>query len=145
MESFATSLNIKKGVNSLANIDEDYLEVMIREIQGAAIPKYGASDKMVNPPMIAVKFGSEFYCKGVVDGSVGVTYSGPILRTSKYANVDISFTVSEVDPYDAATLMRFGSYRGEDTAIFNNTLERNLFSLGNAAGGQGGTRTVMVK
>ena len=77
---------------------------------------------MVNPPMVAIRFGNEIYIKGIVNGSVSVEYSGPILPNNKYALVNISFTVTEVDPYDAETVAVSGSFRG-----LNKTLERRLY------------------
>ena len=67
-------------------------------------------------------FGNEIYIKGVVNGGITVTYNMPLLVDDKYAKVDISFTVTEVDPYDAQSVMVQGSFRG-----LNKTLERRLF------------------
>ena len=86
------------------------------------MPSYGSSEKMVNPPMVAVRFGNDIFIKGVVDGGVSITYSTPILVGEKYAHVQISFTVKEVDPFDATSVMQSGSFRGIDT-----TLERNFW------------------
>lgn len=85
---------------------------------------------MVDPPLIAVRFGNDIYCKGVVTNNVGVTYSGPILADNRYALVDLQFSISEVDPYDAETVMQIGSYR------ISNTLDR-----GYSYGASGGART----
>lgn len=102
--------------------DVDYVDTMIKQLQSMALPKYSATEKMVDPPLIAVRFGNELFCKGVVTGDVSTHLSGPILRTDKYAQVSISFTVNEVDPYDAATVARLGSFRG-----LNTDLERNVW------------------
>ena len=101
---------------------EDYVDIMIRQIQAAALPRYASSEKMVNPPIVAVRFGEDIFCKGVIQGTVGVTYSGPILRTNKYAEVTVEFVVYEIDPYDADTVMLTGSYRG-----INTDLERRVW------------------
>lgn len=101
---------------------DDYVDTLIKLVQAAALPAYGTSQKMVDPPMIAVRFGNELFIKGVVQGSVGVTYAPPILANNKYAHVSLSFTVEEVDPYDANILMAAGSFRGLST-----TLERNFW------------------
>ena len=77
---------------------------------------------MVDPPMVAVRFGNDVFIKGVVDGSVSVTYNLPLLDNNKYADVMVSFTVKEVEPYDAQTVLTAGSFRGIDT-----TLERNFW------------------
>ena len=80
---------------------------------------------MVDPPMVAVRFGNDIYIKGVVTGSVSVDYSPPILETNKYAVVTIGFEVSEVDPYDASMVAQAGSFRGLDKS-----LERRLGRVG---------------
>ena len=43
---------------------------------------------------------------------------------------DVSFTVNEVDPYDAETVAMVGSFRG-----LNASLERNLWKTGNSLSG----------
>ena len=66
-----------------------YVDILVNQLQAAALPRYAAAEKMVNPPIIAVRFGNDIFCKGVVHGSVATTYSGPILRTDKYAEVTV--------------------------------------------------------
>ena len=78
--------------------------------------------KMVNPPSVAVRFGNEIFIKGIVNGGVTVTYKTPLLENNKYALVDISFTVTETDPYDAETVANLGSFRGLDS-----TIEKRLY------------------
>lgn len=112
--------NIAKLVKDLEK--EDYIDILSRQLQAAAVPKYAASEKMVNPPIIAVRFGNDIFCKGIIQGAVTVTYSGPILRTNKYAQINIEFTINEIDPFDADTIMAAGSMRG-----FSKDLERNLW------------------
>ena len=55
--------------------------------------------------------------KGVVTDNVSVTYSGPILRTNKYAMAEISFSIAEIDPYDAERVILEGGYRGIRTTL----------------------------
>lgn len=120
-----TQINWLKS-NATTSVNDDYIDVLIREIQAIALPKYNNSSKMVDPPIIAVRFGSDIFCKGVVQGGVSINYELPIITdkagNDKYSIVNISFTVHEIDPYDASTVMSAGSYRGLDT-----TLERNLW------------------
>lgn len=143
MALFSSSQSLTKKIQR-----KDYIDILINELQSIALPNYAVSQKMVNPPLVTVRFGDEVFCKGVVDGGVSVTFNGPILdnpvydlngeeqfitdeRTGKsfrltgkgkYALADISFTVHEVDPYDAETVAAQGSFRG-----INRTLERNLY------------------
>lgn len=92
--------------------DEDKAESFIHAIQAIAVPKYNLSNKAIEPPLVAIRLGREVFIKGIVSGGVTVAYKKPILVNEKYAVVNISFTVSEVDPYDASTVYTNGSFRG---------------------------------
>lgn len=92
----------------------DYVDILINQLQGAALPKFSSAEKMVNPPVIAVRFGNDIFCKGVVNGGVSVTYGVPILSDGRYANVTVSFNINEITPFDAETVMRVGGFRGYD-------------------------------
>ena len=98
--------------NVVPNDDEDKAESFIHAIQAIAVPKYNLSNKAVEPPLVAIRLGREVFIKGIVSGNVSVTYKKPILVNEKYAIVSISFTVSEVDPYDSSTVFKNGSFRG---------------------------------
>lgn len=114
---------INHNVSNLkVDMGDDYVDTIIKHLQAAALPSYGSSQKMVDPPIVAVRFGNEIFIKGVISGAVSVTYQLPILENNKYACVDISFDVQEIEPYDAKDVMITGSFRGLDT-----TLERNIW------------------
>lgn len=98
--------------NSALEANEDYVDNLIKALQAIAVPKYNLSNKAVEPPLVAVRFSEEVFIKGVVNGDVGVVYKLPILYNNKYAVVEISFSVTEVDPYDATTVFANGSFRG---------------------------------
>lgn len=105
---------------AVIEITDDYIDVLIKYLQAMALPSYGAntiSSKMINPPMVAVRLGNELFIKGIVNGDVGVTYSGPIDSQLKYQQVNISFNVSEVDPQDAEEIVKWGSFRGLETVL----------------------------
>jgi hypothetical protein len=91
---------------------EDMAEKFIHAIQSIAVPKYNLSNKAIEPPLVAIRLGREVFIKGIVSSGVSVTYGKPILSNEKYAVIKISFTVSEVDPYDASTVFTNGSFRG---------------------------------
>ena len=141
--SFAVSLNLHRDMMNDINIassnlkidnldDEDYVDIMIKQLNAAVLPRYAAAEKMVNPPIVAVRFGKDIFCKGVINGGLTTTYSGPILKTDKYAVVNIDFTISEIDPYDADTVMQVGHYRG-----LNTSLERRIWKTsGSGKGGE---------
>lgn len=97
--------------------EDDYVDILVKQLQAAALPKFSAADKMVNPPIVAIRFGTDIFCKGVVSGGVTTTHHGSILRTNKYSQVDVSFTINEVDPYDAEFVMLSGGYRGLSTTL----------------------------
>jgi hypothetical protein len=114
---------INYGVsNAPVSLSDDYVDLLIKQIQAAALPVYSASSKMVDPPLVAIRFGNEIFCKGVITGSVAVTYDVPVLQDGKYAQVSLQFHITEVDPYDATTVQTVGSFRGLDTS-----LERRLW------------------
>ncbi len=91
---------------------EDKAESFIHAIQAIAVPKYNLSNKAIEPPLVAVRLGREIFIKGVVTSDVSVTFEKPILVDEKYAIIKISFSISEVDPYDATTVFQNGSFRG---------------------------------
>lgn len=101
----------------------DLTETLIKRLQAIALPRYDAANKEVVPPMVAVRLGNEVFVKGVVDGSVSVTYLKPIMDDGRYAQVEVSFTVSEVEPFDAESVSQLGSFRGI-TKTFKNGIWR---------------------
>ena len=91
---------------------EDKAESFIHALQAIAVPKYNLSNKAIEPPLVAVRLGREVFIKGVVTSGINVTFGKPILVNEKYATMKISFTISEVDPYDSTTVFKNGSFRG---------------------------------
>lgn len=92
--------------------DEDKSESFIHALQAIAVPRYNLSNKAIEPPLVAVRLGREVFIKGVVTSGISVTYGKPILTNEKYATIKVSFTISEVDPYDSTTIFKNGSFRG---------------------------------
>jgi hypothetical protein len=109
-------VNLSVSNMKIDDINDDYVDTLIKKLQSIALPRYVASSKTVVPPMVAIRFGDEIFIKGIVNGGVGVTYNKPIIivngRESKYAKVTIGFSVSEVDPYDATSVANLGGFRG---------------------------------
>ena len=115
---------VNKDVSNIpVSPGDDYVDTLIKQIQAIALPVYGATEKMVDPPIIACRFGNDIFIRGVVEGSVGVDYDLPIISGNKYAHVGESFTIVEVDPYSAPQVMTSGSFRG-----FDASLERNVWT-----------------
>lgn len=126
-----TDINIASSNLKIANLDdEDYVDILVKQLNAAVLPRYAAQEKMVNPPMIAVRFGNDIFCKGVVTGGLTTTYSGPILRTDKYAQVNIDFTINEIDPYDADSVMQLGHFRGLNTDLERRIWKTSQTSIG---------------
>ena len=105
--------DINTGVsNSPLALGEDYLDNLINALRAIALPKYNLSNKAVEPPLVALRLGREVFIKGVVTSGIGLTYEKPILTNDKYAQVRLSLSISEVDPYDATTVYKNGGFRG---------------------------------
>lgn len=108
-----------------AGLGEDYVDVLIRNLQAMALPKYKAAQvqsatqqgKIIDPPVAAVRFGNTIFIKGVVTGDVSVVYSGPIDSSGKYQQVALSFTISEIEPQDADSILEQGSTRALETVL----------------------------
>jgi hypothetical protein len=105
-------INQHSGVPRKFDDGDDLADSFIKALQAIAVPKYNLSNKAIEPPLVAIRLGREVFIKGIVDGGVRVTYKKPILVNEKYAVVVVNFTVSEVDPYDATTVFKNGSFRG---------------------------------
>lgn len=140
--SIQFSLNLHRDLMTAFNYDNttfiddvnqmlgnDYIDTLVRYLQAMALPSYQAVDlaassynSMVNPPLVACRFGNEIFIKGIVDGDVQVTYSGPITRDGKYAQVDVTFNIKEIEPQDADQLVKWGSFRG-----LGNLLTKSLY------------------
>lgn len=98
--------------NVIPKDGDDKAESFIHAMQAIALPKYNLSNKAIEPPLVALRLGREVFIKGIVSGGVNVTFEKPILVNEKYARIQISFTITEVDPYDASTVYKNGSFRG---------------------------------
>ena len=98
--------------NVVPKAGDDKAESFIHALQAIAVPKYNLSNKAIEPPIVAVRLGREVFIKGVVTSNISVTFGKPILVNEKYATMEVSFTISEVDPYDSTTVFQNGSFRG---------------------------------
>jgi len=91
---------------------EDYVDNLINALRAIAVPKYNLNNKLVEPPLVALRISNEIFIKGIVSGEIGITFEKPILSNGKYAKVDLSLQISEVDPYDATSVYKNGGFRG---------------------------------
>lgn len=102
---------------------DDYVDMFIKKLMAVALPNYHSASKEVEPPMVAVKFGNQIFIKGVVNGGVSVEYNKPILYDNKYSLVKVGFQVSEIDPMDALSISKVGSFRNL-TRTFKNIFDK---------------------
>lgn len=116
-----TQINVGKS-NLTLELGDDYVDTIIKQLQAIALPRYASGVKMVDPPIVAVRFGNEIFIKGVVQGGITTRLEKPIIVGEKYEKVSISFTVQEITPYDALSVQQNGLLRG-----LNTTLERKIF------------------
>lgn len=98
--------------NSKLNAGEDYIENLVHALQAIAVPKYNLSNKAIEPPLVALRLSNQVFIKGVVNSPIAITYKLPLLSNGKYAEIHLSLTITEVDPYDASTVYKNGSFRG---------------------------------
>ena len=108
-----------------AKAGQDPVDLLVTNLDALVLPDYNAANKIVNPPLVSLKIRDEVYIKGVVTGSVGITYNLPIINygtetspSYKYAMITISFGVSEITPYSASILPSVGGkFRGPYNAV----------------------------
>ena len=91
---------------------EDYVDNLLRALQSIALPKYNLTNKAVEPPLVALRLGNEIFIKGVVTSGIGITFNKPILTNGRYAQIELSLEIAEVDPYDATVVFKNGGFRG---------------------------------
>lgn len=117
-------VNMEGASNLKVEVGDDYVDTIIKKIQAVALPSYNSSQKLINPPIVAVKFGTDVFIKGIVNSAVSVEFQKPILDNDKYAKVTLHFTVYETAPYDAESVSRLGSFRGI-TSQFKNGIYKD--------------------
>lgn len=100
------------SASSFATNKEDHVDSLIRALQSISVPKYTLTDKAIEPPLVSLRLSNEVFIKGIVNGDIGLEYQLPIISGNRYAQVRLSITITEVDPYDASTVFKNGSFRG---------------------------------
>ena len=93
-------------------IDEDYVDALVRKLQAVALPTYNVAKMQVTPPMVALRLGDTIFVKGVVIGGVSIEYQKPIMDDDRYAQCTLSFEIYETEPFDAQSVSQLGSFRG---------------------------------
>lgn len=97
---------------------EDAVDSLIQWLEAGVLPDYREAGKIVNPPLVSLKIRDTIYIKGVISGSVGKTFDLPIIdygsnghHNFKHALVSINFQISEVKPFSASIIGKYGPYR----------------------------------
>lgn len=103
--------NNPSAINSTA-AGEYMLDGLVRALQSISLPKYEVSSKAIEPPLVALRLSNEVFIKGVVTSAIQITYELPIIYGDRYSQVRLNLAVTEVDPYDAASVFKNGSFRG---------------------------------
>jgi len=105
--------DVNLGVSNATLLEgEDYMDNLVKALQSIAVPRYNLSNKAVEPPLVALRLSNQVFIKGIVNSPIAITYKLPLLANGKYAQISMSLTVTEVDPYDATTVFKNGSFRG---------------------------------
>lgn len=132
---------INHSISGYVGHEYDIVDTFIKQCRAAALPSYAASAKMVNPPIVSVRCSDDIFITGVVSGAVSVMYDLPIISYNgedKYASVGVSFTVNEIEPYDAEEVVQVGGYRGVTGNLVRNVYVNNSTQSGYTGGGGGG-------
>lgn len=95
-----------------AKAGEYEFDAFVKALQAIALPNYDVSNKIIEPPLVALRLSNEVFIKGVVTSPIQVQYDLPIIYGDRYAQVKVSLAVTEVDPYDASAVYKNGSFRG---------------------------------
>ena len=123
--------SVNKGVATVeVELGDDYLDTLIKALQAIAVPKYNLSNKAIEPPLVALRLSNEVFIKGIVNGPIALTYALPLLSNGKYAEIHLSITVTEVDPYDAELVKQVGSFRYSGDIPLKTTLSSPSYKTG---------------
>lgn len=102
----------------------DPIETLIRAMEATCVAKYEDARRMINPPLVTYKEANELTITGVVVGTVNIkAYGGWIDGRKRCYSMNLN--ISEIEQYDASTIMEIGQYRG-----LNNTLIRRMANYG---------------
>lgn len=98
--------------NDLNTVDD-----LVNGLAAATLPRYIDVHKAVIPPSILCRFGNESCIRGVIDGNVQQTSSGPWLSNGKMAIVTITFSILELEPFSADYAVQNGYLRSISTDL----------------------------
>ena len=94
----------------------DAVDILVNALLSLSLPKYTDSTKSIVPPSLLIRYGDELAIRGV-PANVQKMTKGPWLKSNKQADVQVSFQVTEVEPYSAQYVAQYGSLRGLSTTL----------------------------
>ena len=81
---------------SNTNAEFDEMDILINALQSAVYPKTEGSGDYTIVPKVRLVLGNNCRITGIIDGSVSVSWNGPINPNKKYSMASVSFGVVEV-------------------------------------------------
>lgn len=89
----------------------DPIETLIRAMECTCVARYADARKMIDPPLVTYKEANEVTITGVVLGGVNIkAYGG--WKDGRKRTYSMELNISEIEQYDAQTIMAIGQYRG---------------------------------
>lgn len=102
------------------------MEELINDISALALPKYTSASKLVVPPTVLYRAGNEVCIRGIVSGNVSITTSGAWQRDGKLSEIDIQFTIVEVEAFSAEYAQNHGVLRSIPTDLTRSVWQNYL-------------------
>lgn len=104
--------------------DGDPIETLLRALESCCVANYSDARRMINPPIVTYKEAQEITITGVIVGSITTSARGGWINGRK-RNYSIQLVITEIEQYDAQSIMQTGHYRG-----LNNTLMQRIATYG---------------
>jgi hypothetical protein len=102
------------------------MEELINDISALALPKYTNASKLVVPPTVLYRAGNEVCIRGIVSGNVTISNSGAWQRDGKLSEIDIQFTIIEVEAFSADYAQNHGVLRSIPTDLTHSVWQNYL-------------------
>lgn len=94
----------------------DAADLFIDALTTLSLPKYTDATKSIVPPSLLLRLGNESCIRGVPSGFTK-SASGVWLNSGKLADISISFTITEVEPFSAQYTAKTGTLRSISTTL----------------------------
>lgn len=108
--TLTVNLNIHSQLYFLDNPDKPNISKdLIKALVACSYPAYELEKSKIIPPSILMKFGKVSTIRGVIEGGVSCTWSGPWLKDGSMAMANVVFQVKETDQYSAEYISNWGT------------------------------------